>query len=459
MSPAAAGPDGGLRPFLLVWTCETLSILGSALTGFAVGVWAYQTTGSVTAFAMISLAVVAPSVVAMPAAGALVDRWDRRRVMILGDLGAGAGTLVLALLFAAGRPGLATVCLVLVACSVFATLQTLAFTASTRLLVPDRHLERANGMAHLGASAARIVAPLAAGFLTETIGVHGVILIDVATLVLAVGILAFVRIPSPRPAEPRPAGWGALAAEARQGLSYVTERPGLLGLLLLFAAANLSFGMVQTLLSPLVLSFGSASDLGVVLSVTGFGMLGGGLLMVWRGVPRGRTVRTVLALTALQGALLLLGGARPSLGLVAGAAAVYVFCIPVVASSSLALWQRKVPAALHGRVFALTRMVSMSAFPVAYLAAGPLADRVFEPLLAPDGALADSVGAVIGVGPGRGIGLLFVLLGCLTVAATAVARGYRPLRRLEAELPDVEAEAAPSPAPVTAPEGASRMVP
>jgi hypothetical protein len=408
---------------------------------------------------MISLAVVAPSVVVMPAAGALVDRWDRRRAMILGDLGAGAGTLVLALLFAAGRPRLATVCLVLLVCSVFATLQTLAFTASTRLLVPDRHLERANGMAHLGASAARIVAPLAAGFLTETIGVHGVILIDVATLALAVGVLAFVRIPSPRPAETSPGGWRALAADARLGFSYVTERPGLLGLLLLFAAANLSFGMVQTLLSPLVLSFGSASDLGVVLSVTGFGMLGGGLVMVWRGVPRGRTVRTVLALTAVQGSLLLLGGARPSLGLVAGAAAVYVFCIPIVASSSLALWQRKVPPALHGRVFALTRMVSMSAFPVAYLAAGPLADRVFEPLLAPDGALAESVGAVVGVGPGRGIGLLFVLLGCLTVAAALVARAYRPLRRLEADLPDAEPGGMGPAAALEAPPGATGLTP
>ncbi|HSL84169.1 MAG TPA: MFS transporter, partial [Thermoanaerobaculia bacterium] len=366
---------------------------------------------------------------------------------------------VLALLFAGGPPRLVTVCLVLVLCSAFATLQTLAFTASTRLLVPDRHLERANGMAQLGASAAHIVAPLAAGFLTETIGVHGVILIDVATLAVALGILAFVRIPSPRPAEPRPAGWRALAADARQGLSYVTERPGLLGLLLLFAAVNLSFGMVQTLLSPLVLSFASASDLGKVLSVTGFGMMAGGLLVVWRGVPRGRTVRTILALTALEGSLLLLGGARPSLGLVAGAAAVYVFCIPIVASSSLALWQRKVPPYLHGRVFALTRMVSMSAFPVAYLAAGPLADRVFEPLLAPGGGLADSVGAVIGVGPGRGIGLMFVLLGVLTLAAIGVAGSYRPLRRLEADLPDVAVDGAPAATPVTATEGASRMVP
>lgn len=455
-----ARSDGGLRVFLLVWTCETLSILGSALTGFALGVWAYQTTGSVTAFAMISLAIVAPSVLVMPAAGALVDRWDRRRAMILGDLGAGAGTLVLALLFAAGRAELAPVCLVLLVCSAFATVQTLAFTASTRLLVPDRHLERANGMAHVGASAARIVAPLAAGFLTETIGVHGVILIDVATLALAVSILMFVRIPSPRPAERGAPGWRALATDARQGFSYVAERPGLLGMLVLFAAANLSFGMVQTLLSPLVLSFGSASDLGVVLSVTGFGMLGGGVVMVSRGVRRGQTVRTILWLLAVQGSLLLLGGARPSVTLVAGAAAVYVFCTPIIASSSLALWQRKVPPALHGRVFALTRMVSMSAFPVAYLVAGPLADRVFEPLLAPDGALAGTVGAVIGVGPGRGIGLLFVILGSLTVAATLVARGYRPLRRLERELPDVEvAVAEPVAAASASPETTSRLAP
>ncbi len=437
--------DRGLRVFGVLWLCETLSLLGSALSGFALGVWAYRSTGTVTAFAMISLAIVAPAALIMPAAGAVVDRWDRRRVMILGDLGAAAGTALLALLFVTGRERLVPVCLLLVVVSVFSSFQSLAFAATTRLLVPDRHLERANGMAHVGASAARIVAPLAAGFLTGRIGVQGIVWIDVATLLLAVGLLLLVRIPSHRTAltGPLTGGWKALAADARLGFSYVAERPGLLGLLGLVAATNLSMGFVQTLLSPLVLSFGTAADLGIVLSITGFGMLGGGLVMVSRGVPRGRAMRTVLGLLAIQGSLLLLGGVRPSVGLISVAAFVYVFCTPIVAASTLALWQRKVPPALHGRVLALTRMISMSAFPVAYLCAGPLADRVFEPLLAPDGALAATVGAILGTGPGRGIGLLFMILGLLTVAVTLVARAFKPLVHVEEALADADVEAGP----------------
>jgi len=442
MSPEERTPRDrrSFATFSVVWFCETLSILGSALTGFALGVWAYKTTGSVTAYALIALATVAPSVLFSPAAGSLVDRWDRRKAMIFGDLGAGVGTLVLAVLFWAGAADLLPVCLVLAVCSLFGTVQSLAFTASTRLLVPERHLGRANGMAHLGPSAARILAPLLAGVMVETVGIHVIILIDVGTLVMAVTTLLFVRIPSPAREVSRGGGWRQILRDARQGLDYVVGRHGLLAMLGMFTIVNLCVGMVQTLLPPLVLSFASAAELGRVLSVTGVGMLGGGLVMVAWGARGARLVPAILSLLAVQGSLLLLGGVRPSIPLVATAAFVYVFCTPIISSCSLTLWQRKVPAALQGRVFALNRMVSMSAMPVAYMVAGPLADGLFEPWLAPGGALAGSLGAVIGVGPGRGIGLLFVLLGLVLVCTAAIAFSFPPLRRLETEIPDADVE-------------------
>ena len=444
------GPETrGFRIFALVWFCETLSILGSALTGFALGVWAYQTTGSVTAYALIALATVAPSVIFSPAAGSLVDRWDRRKSMIFGDLGAGAGTLILAVLFWTGRADLLPVCAVLAVCSLFGTVQSLAFTASTRLLVPERHLGRANGMAHLGPSAARILAPLLAGVMVETVGIHVIILADVFALAAAVTTLLFVQIPNPRREVPPDRGWRPILRDARQGLIYLSDRHGLLAMLGLFTVVNLCVGMVQTLLPPLVLSFAGAAELGRVLSITGLGMLGGGLVMVAWGARGARLVTAILVLLTVQGTLLLLGGVRPSLALVAAAAFVYVFCTPIISSCSLTLWQRKVPAELQGRVFALNRMVSMSAMPLAYLLAGPLADDLFEPWLAPGGALAGTVGAVLGVGPGRGIGFLFVLLGMVLVATAAGAFAFRPLRRLESDLPDAEVAAAPGTEPIS----------
>jgi hypothetical protein len=164
-------------------------------------------------------------------------------------------------------------------------------------------------------------------------------------------------------------------------------------------------------------------------------VVGGVLMSVWGG-PR-RIIRAILLCFLVQGLILLLGGARPNLLLIAGAASVFTFCEPIILASSRTLWQRKVPLDLQGRVFAVRQLIAWSAMPLAFLLAGPLADFIFEPLMAADGTLASTVGAIIGVGPGRGIGLLFVLIGCLILAGLALAARYRPLVRFEEEIPDV----------------------
>jgi hypothetical protein len=228
-----------------------------------------------------------------------------------------------------------------------------------------------------------------------------------------------------------------LLREAAAGWSFLRRRPGLLGLLLLFAAANFSLGLLQVLLTPLVLGFASTEVLGGVLSVAGTGMLAGSLAMSLWGGPR-RRLLGILGGMALQGAIFLLGGLRPNASLIAAAAFVVLFVLPVIEGCSQAIWQTKVAPELQGRVFAARRMVAWSAMPLAYLAAGPLADRVFEPLLAADGPLAASLGRFVGVGPGRGIGLLFVAVGVLLLAAVGAAWRSPAVRGVE-RLPDAVA--------------------
>jgi hypothetical protein len=205
--------------------------------------------------------------------------------------------------------------------------------------------------------------------------------------------------------------------------------------LTLLAAANLSLGMVQVLVTPLVLSFASAPVLGTILSASGVGMLAGSLAMTLSGGPR-RRVRTILILFHVEGVLLIVGGLRPNAILVGLTAIAVLICQPIISGSNQVIWQRKVPPELHGRVFSLQRMVTMSVLPIAFAVAGSLAERVFEPLLARGGALAGTIGQVLGTGEGRGIGLMFELLG-LTLVLTALLGGLYPrLRNLERELPD-----------------------
>jgi DHA3 family macrolide efflux protein-like MFS transporter len=424
----------GMATFAVIWGGQVISALGSYLTGFALGVWIYQKTGSATLFALISLATTVPAILLSPLAGALVDRWDRRWAMIVSDGGAAAATLVLALLIWRGRLELWHIYVLMTIISSFSSLSWPAFTAAVTMLVPSRHLGRASGMTQMGDAGAQILSPLIAGALLVSIGRQGVVLIDFVSYLFAIAALLVVRIPRPATTEKtkeRSSLWG----EARLGWSFIRERPGLLSLLLLLAVTNTGSGLIQVLLAPMVLSFASPDLLGRVLTTAGFGVLAGGLLMsVWGG-PR-RRVAGILGFLLLQGLILPIGGLRASIVLIATGAFVYMFAIPIINGASQALWQVKVAPDVQGRVFAARRMVALSTLPIAYLIAGPLADHVFEPLLAAGGPLAGSVGQLIGVGKGRGIALMLIVIGMLIVLVVAAASRFPRLMRLESELPD-----------------------
>ncbi|MCB1162425.1 MFS transporter [bacterium] len=436
-----------MRTFVVIWAGQVLSLMGSGLSGFALGVWVFQRTGSATQFAMIALAATLPAVLASPLAGVMVDRWDRRRVMILSDSIAALGTAALALLYWRGALELWHI---LVASALGATMgafQGPAYQASVTLLVPKEQYGRASGMAQMGQALAGVLSPLLAGVLLVTIGVTGVLLIDLGSYFIALGTLLAVRIPSPV-AERVSAAATSIWREAREGWRAIADRRGLRDMLLLFALLNFLLGMVNALGAPLLLSFLDPAKLGGVLSLAGIGMLAGSLLMSLWGGPR-RKIHGVLGFMVLTGLGVALVGLRPSPLLVTAGFFTAMLFAPVVNGSSQAIWQRKVPARIQGRVFATRRMVSLGMAPLAYLLAGPLADHFFGPLMDSDGALAPTLGRWLGAGPGRGIGLMFVLFGLAAAIAPALAYLNPALRRVEEDLPDAEEPAlvTPEPAP------------
>lgn len=442
---------GGMKAFLTIWVGQLVSLLGSGLTGFALGVWVYQRTGSVTKFALIAFFASLPGLLLSPIAGALVDRWNRRRTMILSDCLAAVMSVVLLLLLWDESRNLLEMWHIYVLtaiASVANALQWPAFTASTTLLVPKQQYGRASGLSQMAQAIAQIVAPFLGALLLQWVQMRGILIIDLATFAFAVVTLLLVRIREPERA-PETGARRSLWRESTVGWTYLRERPGLLALLILFAGTNFNIGMLQALLTPLILSFAPATSLGTVLSVAGLGMLAGTVAMGAWGGPK-RRVNGIFAGLLAQGLILMLGGWQPKVVLIGMAAFVFLAATPIVNGCSQAIWQTKVPPGLQGRVFAVRRMVALSSVPLAYFLAGPLADRVFEPLLAPGGALAGSVGALIGVGEGRGIGFLFVLLGLLVMVCVAIASGYPRLRNVEDELPDAVPDAAPAAAPPVA---------
>jgi len=189
------------------------------------------------------------------------------------------------------------------------------------------------------------------------------------------------------------------------------------------------------LITPMMLEIASPQVLGMVISIAGSGMLVSSLAMSAWGGPQ-RRIAGLLGFELLCGLCIAVMGLRPSAWLIALGAFGAHFTLPIINGSNLAIWQSKVAPDVQGRVFAAQQAIAKAATPLAYLAAGPLADRVFGPALVSGGPLAGSVGQVIGVGPGRGIGLLFIVMGVLTVLATAVAYLNPRIRLVEGELPD-----------------------
>lgn len=427
---------GGIGVFLIVWFGQLVSLTGSGLTSFALGVWVYQRTGSVTQFSLILLSAMLPCILISPVAGALVDRWNRRWCMIVSDSGAGITTAVLALLLATGSLEIWHIYLAVSLSSVFKAFQLPAYTASTSMLIPKKYLPRASCVVRSGEACAQLISPLLAGVLLGIVQLQGVILIDLVTFLFALTTLLLVRFPNTKTAAVSEDGKASIWQDVVYGWTYIAVRPGLLVLLILFALDNFVTGVVEVLLTPLVLTFASVTELGTIQSIGGVGMVLGSLAMTIWGGPRS-LICGIFAFDLFAHMIILAFGLRTSLPLFALLNFLFFFSMPIINGCCDAIFLRKVAPEVQGRVFATIKMIWMSCIPLAYVVAGPLAERIFEPLMAKNGLLAGSIGEIIGVGPGRGIGLLFITMEIIAILVTVAAYRYPRLWFMEDELPDV----------------------
>jgi MFS transporter, DHA3 family, macrolide efflux protein len=203
-----------------------------------------------------------------------------------------------------------------------------------------------------------------------------------------------------------------------------------MGLLVYFAIANFASGVIISILVPMLLTITTPAVLGLVVSIAGSGMLTGSLIMSAWGGPR-RRIRGVFGFELLKGMGILLIGLRPEVWLAAIGAVIAHFSIPFAAASNQAIWQAKIPQEMQGRVFAIRQMVARSMTPLAFLIVGPLADHVFEPFMRSSLGLSKIIGAVIGSGAGRGMGLLFSLMGLIIIIAAVMGMLSPVIRTVE----------------------------
>ena len=423
--------------FRLIWLGQLVSLFGTRLTEFALAVWLYQQTDSITQFAFIFLFIYLPNILVSPVAGAMVDRWNRRWAMILSDSVAGVGTLVILALTLTNQLQLWHVYVGVTVFSVFNTFQGPAYAAAVTQLVPPQDYGRANGMVQVARGLTKVMAPAIAGYLIGIIQLQGILVIDWCTFMVALVTLAIVQIPDVQRPQSGPKSFNWLYREAISGWHYIQQRPSLWRLLLYVAMTYFTLGMLEVMLWPLILDYATSEEFGLTLSIGSFGaVLGSVIMSVWGGPQR--RVYGILALVPVQAILMILGGLHGQLSVTYAALGIFgfLFAQPIIVSCNQAIWQSKVPVKLQGRVFALQQMLEKSLAIVAYAVTGPLIETVFASLLILEGPLGQPVRQIVNVGPGRGIGLLLILMGSLILMATVAAYRDPRVRRVDTLLPD-----------------------
>ncbi|MEV5743282.1 amino acid adenylation domain-containing protein [Microbispora rosea] len=426
------GPPPSMRRFLVVAAGQLVSMTGSALTEFAIPLWIYLTTGSLARFALFSVLGLLPGMLVAPLAGAIVDRFDRRKVMIAGDAAAGGTQLMLGLLLWTGNLQVWHIYPLLVCLSVSLTFQRLAYGSAIPQLVPKRFLGHANGVVQMATGTAQLIVPLIAVGLMAAIGLEGILVIDVASYVVATLTVALIRFPGTMAWKRRE----SVLAEMMGGIRHSWGNRGFRAMLFYFAVLNIFLSPLFMMISPLVLSFGTLAEVGRVSFAGGLGAFLGGLAMAAWGGPRRRRLLGVLLSTLALSVFCLLTGLRPDLFLIAVGAFGMSLCLTLLNGVYATIIQVKVPQRFHGRVIALNTLIAWSTLPIGFGLVAPYGAQVFEPLLAPDGPLAGTAGALLGTGAGRGIGFMYACFAVAIAVIALVALRIRVLRRFDTDVPD-----------------------
>jgi len=436
LATATKAPAGapGLRTYYVLLVAQAISLLGSQISGLAVSIAVFQRTGHATPLALVAFFQVAPRIVLSGFAGALADRFDRRRIMLLANVGYVVTSGLLLTSFASGAFQLWHLYVLVLGSALCGVIEAPAFQASVAMLVRDSHRDRANAIGMIGGPAAGVLAPTIAGLLYAIIGVVGAISLDIASFMVALITLVAVRIPMPAQTAEGLAMRASIWRQAFDGFRYLAARPALLGLCGSFCVTNFFALGVIALNVPYILDrTGNVAVLGVVMGALNFGALAGAVAMAAWGGTRPR-IHTVMIAAAMVGAFLALAGVSRGALAIGASLFMLMFAVPFIEAAAMSILQAKIAPDLQGRVFAAFTQITALLRPAAYLVVGPLADRVFEPARrAPIWRL---VAPLVGAGQGAGIGLMFVMGGTLTLVLSLAVYGVPAIRRMESSLPD-----------------------
>ena len=415
--------------FLILWSGDFVSAIGSGLTSFGLGVYIFQQTGRASYMALVTLLAFLPSLLLGAPTGVLADRYDRRLLMVLGDSLSAIGLVFILICLMSGQASVWQICIGVTISSVFSSLLEPAYKATiTDMLTPEQY-SKASGMVQIAGSAKYLISPVLAGFLLTISDIRLLLLIDICTFFVTVSTTLVVRrsidIASQASAEHH-----SFLLELRDGWRALTEKKGLLPLVIMGSLITFCLGFIQTLASPMILSFSDSASLGTIMTAAATGMLASSLLL--GSISISTSYANLLSLSLFgAGVTMALFGLRENLLLIGVFGFLFFAMLPFANASLDYLLRTNIDNQVQGRAWGLIGLISQLGYVAAYALSGVLADYLFTPLLLPGGILSASVGRILGTGQGRGIGLLIVLAGLLLCATSVFLFSMKPIRQLE----------------------------
>jgi hypothetical protein len=437
----------GMIAFTIIWLGQIVSVLATNMTQFALTIWVFEKTGSAMALAWMQVFFITPYLIMTPIAGAMVDRHNRKLMMMVSDLAAGMATVAVLTLQALGMLEIWHLYVAAIFQGLGNAFQWPAYSAAISTMISKENLGRADGMMSLVQMGPAVFAPMLAGALLPLTGLTGILFIDVATFVFAILVLAFVHIPQPARTQEGEQARGHILAESIFGFKYIFARPSLLGLQLMFFTGNLLLGIGFTVVAPMVLlrTDHDSVSLGLVQSAGAVGGVVGGVTMsLWGGFRR--RVYGVLLGWSLFGLFFMFMGVGTWLPLWAGASALAALFGPILDGSNQAIWQSKVAPDLQGRVFSARTLIAWFTNPISPIIGGALADYVLEPAARAGTGLPAAFAWLVGAGAGSGMALLIVICGLLATLIGVVGYSIPQIFNAETILPDHDALAKAEPA-------------
>ncbi len=414
--------DKKLGEFLIIWSGQLISAIGSGLTAFSLGVYTFQNTHSAISYSLVILFAFLPSFVLLPFGGVLADRFDRKKMMIIGDAGAIAGVLFILLIMLRGSFQLEYIYGGVAISSVFTAIQSPAYKAAVSDLVPEELYSQASGLIQLAGSAQYLISPIIAGLLISVFHMGMVLVIDIITFLMAITAVLMIKKPDTAYRKQEKEDFFQDMAES---FRYIISQKGIFYLVLLTSLVCFCIGLLQALFGPMILTLTNSKMLGIALSIAASGMLVSSLFIGVLGLKKSM-VSILSIFLALSGLFYALMGVFSNIIFIIVFGFLFFSTLPFVNTSLEVLIRRNADNERQGRLWSMVAIISQVGYIMAFGSAGFLADHLFNPLFNPNGALSHSIGLLIGTGQGRGIGFIFILSGlCVVILALVIGRAKK----------------------------------